>query len=164
MRTKAILATILLAFGLAGCFTSDKSLISDADSATPYAKITFGEKSAKEPTVLTREGKGYVSKQKDGTLTVRLKPVETDLYLVEMSGPGKDGKVMRLYALLKLDRAANTAATYKAMASKADIGPGLRDCKDNTICIDDVNAYITLAKAAMTSGKKPDTTYNVKLE
>jgi hypothetical protein len=114
--------------------------------------------------VLTRADKAYIAKQKDGTLTVRLKTVDPDVYLVEMSAPDKNGKIQRLYALLKLDRATNTATTYKSVGDKKDVGPGLRQCPESTICIDDVNAYLALAKAAMTSGAKPDTTYKVKLE
>ena len=164
VKSGPILAAVLLALGLAGCFISDKPLIGDADAVTPFNKITFGEPGSKEPTTVTRTGKAYVARQKDGTLTLRFKSVDTDLYLAEMSGTGKDGKVQRLYALVKLDRAANTAATYKAVASKDDIGPGLRDCKESTVCIDDLNAYITLAKAAIAAGGKPDGTYSVKLE
>lgn len=163
MKAKQILAAMLLAVGLAGCFTSDKSLIGDADAVTPYARITFGEQNAKERTTLTREGKAYLAKHKDGTLTVRFKAVEGDLYVVELS-TAKDGKVERLYALLKLDKATNTATTYKAVAGKGDIGPGLRDCKDGTICIDDLAAYVALGKAAIASGAKPDATYKVTLE
>jgi hypothetical protein len=164
MRTGPILAVIFLAAGLAGCFTSDKDLIGDADSATPFTKITFAEQNAKERTTATRTGKVYVAKQKDGSLTLRFKAVGTDLFLTEMSGRDKNGKVERLYALLKLDRATNTATTYKAIASKEDIGPGLRDCKDGTVCIDDLNAYLALAKAALAAGGKPDATYKVTLE
>jgi hypothetical protein len=164
MNIRLLLLTIGLALGLAGCFTSEKPLFSDAEAVAPYAKITFSEVSAKEATVLTRTGKSYVSKQKDDTITSRLKPVETGIFFVEMSGMDKNGKVERLYALLKLDPATGTATSWKAMAQKEDIGPGLRDCKDGTICIDDINAYVALAKAAIDAGGKPDTTYKVKLE
>jgi hypothetical protein len=164
MKIRAILATIALALGLAGCFTSDKSLIGDADAVTPYAKITFGEQGSKDLTTLTRSGKAYIAKKKDGTLTIRLKPVDPDLYLVEMSGNDKNDKIARLYALLKLDKATSTATTYKAVAEKTDVGPGLRSCNDGAVCIDDLNAYLALAKAAIASGAKPDTTYALKLE
>lgn len=164
MSLKHILAVVALAAGLAGCFTSDKPLISDADSATPFKKITFGTPDSKEPTTVTLEGKAYVAKQKEGTIALRFRLIEADLYLAEMSGADKEGKIQRLYGLVKLDRTANTAGAYKIMAGKDDFGPGLRDCKDSTICIDDVNAYIALAKKAMAAAAKPDVVYKLKLE
>jgi len=163
MKIRAILATITLALGLAGCFTSDKPLFTDAEATAPFMKIAFAEQGSKDTTSMTRTGKAYVSKKKDGTLTLRLKQIEGDLYVAELAGD-KDGAVQRLYAILQLDRAAKTATTYKAVAAKTDIGPGLRDCKDSTVCIDSLDAYIALGKAAIAAKAKPDTVYRVTLD
>ena len=69
--------------------------------------------------------------------------------------------------MVKLDAAKHLAMTYKTVAHDSDIGPGLPACqadKKDTICIEDVNAYVALAKAAIAAGGKPDTTYDVTLE
>ena len=77
---------------------------------------------------LTREGKAYVTKTEDGTMTMRFMPLGDDLYLAESSAEQK-GKTMRLYGVVKLDKAKHLAMTYKTVAHDGDIGPGLPACK-----------------------------------
>ena len=169
MKTRflPLFAILLAAFGLAGCFTSDTPLFTDDQAAAPYAKITFAEQNSPEDkTTLTREGKAYVAKLADGTMTMRFMPLGDDLYLAESAGE-QDGKVLRLYAVLKLDTAQNVALAYKVSAKDDDVGPGLPKCKHDdidAICIEDVNAYVALAKAAIAAGAEADTTYSVSFE
>lgn len=47
------------------------------------------------------------------------------------------------------------------MRRDEDIGPGLRDCPDQRICIDDLAAYVALGEAAIAAGGKPDATYQI---
>ena len=166
-RFLTLFAIVLAAFGLAGCFTSDTPLFTDDQATAPYATITFAEaNSPEDKTTLSREGKAYVAHLDDGTVTMRFLPLGDDLYLAESSGD-QGGKVMRLYAVVKLDKAQNLALAYKAMAKDDDVGPGLPNCKRDDIdgiCIEDVNAYVALAKAAIAKGTEADTTYSVSFE
>jgi hypothetical protein len=166
-RFLALFTVLLAALGLAGCFTSDQPLFSDSQAVAPYAKITFAENSSPEDTTtVTRQGKSYVAKLENGTMTMRFMPLGDDLYLAETAGE-QDGTVQRLYAVLKLDKAQGLALAYKVMAQDEDVGPGLPKCKRDdmdAICIEDVNAYAALAKAAIAANAKPDTTYKVTLQ
>ena len=94
---------------------------------------------------------------------MRFMPLGDDLFLAESSGE-QQGQAIRLYAVIRLDRTKNVAMTYKSTADKSDAGPGLPSCRRqdmDMVCIEDVDAYVALAKAAMASGAKPDTTYDV---
>ncbi len=166
MKTR-VLFILLAAIGLAGCFTSDKPLFSDDQAVAPYAKITFAEQgSPDDKTTVIREGKSYVAKLDDGDMTMRFMPLGDDLYLAESSGE-QDGQLLRLYAVVRLDTAQNLAMAYKVMATDGDAGQGLSTCQRqdmDIICIEDVDAYVALAKAAIAAGADPDTTYSVSFE
>ncbi len=166
-RFLPLFTVVLAALGLAGCFTSEKPLFTDDQAVAPYAKITFAEAgSPDDKTTVTREGKAYVAKLDDGTMTLRFMPVGDDLYLTETSGD-QDGGILRLYAVVRLDPAQNMAMAYKVMAQDSDIGKGLAKCQRqdlDAMCIEDVDAYVALAKAAIAAGDKPDSTYNVAFE
>ncbi len=169
MRIRYLLLGLVAALSLAGCFTSEKSLIADDQAVAPYAKITFNEKGSPEDrSVLVRQGKAYVAHAENGSqITVRFMPVGDSLYLTEVTGDA-GGKLVRLYALLKLDDANRVATTYKSVADKSDAGPGLPLCQSedatDTVCIEDVNAYVALAKSAIDAGAEADETYDVKFE
>ena len=158
---------LLAALGLAGCFTSTKPLFTDDQAVAPYAKIAFAKHGdTDQKTQLVRTGKGYVAKTEDGTMTMRFMPVGDGLYLAESTAE-QEGKTVRLYGVVRLDQAQHLAMTYKTVAHEGDIGPGLPACqkgKTDTICIEDVAAYVALAKAAIAAGGKPDMTYDVTIE
>ena len=84
-RFPTLLIVLLTALGLAGCFTSKEPLFGDAEAVAPYARITYAThgSSDDEKTTLTREGKAYVTKTEDGTMTLRFMPAGDDLYLAE---------------------------------------------------------------------------------
>ena len=167
MKTRTLFIILLAALGLAGCFTSTKPLFTDDQAVAPYAKITFVKHGSTDDKVaLTRHGKAYVTKTKDGTMTMRFMPLGDALYLAESTAEMK-GKSMRLYGVVKLDTAKKLATTYKTYARDGDIVPGLTACekgKTDTVCIEDIDAYVALAKAAIAAGGKPDMTYDVTLE
>ncbi len=167
MKIRLLFLSLLTAFGLAGCFTSDQPLVTDDKAVAPYAKIVFAEQgSPDDKTTLTREGKAYVTKSEDGKMTMHFMALGDDLYLAESAGD-QDGAVIRLYAVVKLDAKKGLAMAYKVMGQDSDIGPGLTHCKpddSDVVCIEDVDAYVALAKAAITAGAKPDTTYKVSLQ
>ena len=167
MKIRTLFITLLAALGLAGCFTSSKPLFSDDQTVAPYARITFAKHGdTDKKTVLTREGKGYVTRTKDGTMTMRFLPVGDGLYVAESTAE-QEGQSLRLYGVVKLDPAKHLAMTYKTIARDGDIAPGLPACKagkTDTVCIEDINAYVALAKAAIAAGAKPDTVYDVTLE
>jgi hypothetical protein len=166
-RFLSLFIAVLAALGLAGCFTSDKPLFTDDQATAPYAKITFSQQdSPEDKTTLTRDGKGYVATFDSGTMTMRFMALGDDLYLAETAA-AQEGEVQRLYAVLKLDTAQNLALAYKVMAKDEDVGPGLPKCARedmDAICVEDVNAYAALAKAAIAGGAQPDTTYSVAFE
>ena len=151
---------------LAGCYTSDKPLLTDANSVAPYATITFtAEGSGKPPTVLVRKGAAYVVHTSDGDMEVRLMPVKDkdNWYVAEMSGFGKDASVQRLFGYLHVDLGKKTAEAYESDGETADVGPGLRAC-DDSICIDDLTAYIAHAQKKVDGGEKPDTVFDITVE
>ena len=168
MKTRflTLMFIVLAGLGLAGCFTSDQPLFTDDQAVAPYAKITFNEAGSPDKTTMVREGKGYVTRTDDGTMTMRFMPVGDDLYLAESTGQMGD-ETLRLYALVRFDKAQNTAMAYKVMAEESDAGEGLQTCQRqdmDMICVGSADAYVTLAKAKMDSGAEPDSTYTVTLE
>jgi hypothetical protein len=164
LRMVGFAVTGLLLAALAGCYTSDKPLISDADAATPYAKITFkarGEDDA--PTVLTLAGHEYVTHAENTDLAVRFFALpKANWFVTEMSG-AEDGKVERLYGLVNVAADAKVAYAYATVGDAKDAGPGLRDCKD-AICIDDLDAYVRHANTIVDAGGEPDVTYDITVE
>jgi hypothetical protein len=155
----SLIVIFLAAVGLAGCFTSDQSFLTDDNSVAPYATITFRDKGSNDASRLTRHGKAYVAEGSDNGVTMRFMPLDRpDLYVAEVSG-NASGVQRRLYAVVKVDFATGTAQTYKAIAGDDDAGPGLRACEDHMICIDDLKAYIASAEAAIDAGAEPDATY-----
>jgi len=166
MKPIRLLLAALAVVGLTACYTSDTPLISDDDAATPFAKITFkGSGADDKPAAFTRDGKVYVTAGEDGEkVFLRLKPVEGDYYVAQMTGTDKaSGEAQILYAYLRIDVAAKTAETYRSYGTKDDVRPGLRACKD-VVCIDDLNAYIAYAKEAIAANAKPDTTFSIVVE
>lgn len=162
------LALAALAFAaLAGCYTSDKPLITDADSVADYSRITFKDASSDDkPASFTREGAHYTTESEGNTVELRLKRIEGDYYIAQMSNPkpadGENGAQI-LYGYLHLDVAGKKAETWRTYGTKDDVQPGLRICND-VICIDDLNAYIAYAKKAVADGGKPDTVFTLEVE
>ena len=156
------LIAILAAITLAGCYTSEKPLISDDESVAPYAKMTFqGQGASDSPAEFTRDGKHYTTKDNDGTLLrLNLKP-DGDYYIAQLGGKSGD-KDQYLYGYLKLDAGAGTALAYRTFGTKDDARDGLRACND-VICIDNLDAYLAYARAAA-AANKPDTTFKFTAE
>ncbi len=164
MKIPAWIAAALLSLALAGCFSADAPLLTDDNTVAPYAKITFRDKTSDMPTTLTRTGNAYLATSADGTLELRFKPTDrSDLYVAQATVE-EDGKRTLLFAMIKVDVAKQTAATYKAIAGNEDAGPGLRDCGDGMICIDDLDAYVKHAEAAIDAGAMPDGMYQITVE
>jgi hypothetical protein len=157
-------AIVLVAAGLAGCFTAEEPLLTDDNSVAPYEKITFRDKGSADASMLTREGKAYVAVSEDGKLVMRFMPLDRpDLYVAQVTGD-EDGKPTHLYAIIKVDLTSGIANTYKAVASDEDVGPGLRKCEDYMVCIDDLDAYIARAEDAIDAGAEADGTYEITVE
>lgn len=168
MKAARWILTILAAIGLSGCFTSTTPLVTDANAVAPYEKISFATvKQPEDWKTLVRKGKAYTTVTDDGEpFELRLRPFGDDLYLAQASSETK-GQAYTLYAFVKLDPDKKTAIAYKAIAEvEKDAGDGLASCKLDkmtVICVEDVNAYLALAQAAMKAGRA-DMVYLVKLE
>ncbi len=154
----------LALIGLAGCFTSDKPLVTDETSATPYKKITFYNEEDK-PLVYVLDGKRYKATGEDGQATyLNLKAVDADTFVAQLTNDETDTTDPHiLYGFMQIDAAANQARLWKMIGTKDDVRPGLRACND-VICIDDLDAYIAYAKASMAAGDTPDSEMKVDLE
>ncbi len=164
MKLLSLLVVLLAALGLASCFTSDQPLLTDDNSVAPYAKITFRDKGSSDASLLTRQGKAYVAEDSDNGITMRFLPLDRpNLYVTQVSGTD-NGEQRRLYAVVKIDLTTGTAETYKAIGDDSDAGPGLRQCEDQMICIDDLKAYVASAEAAIDGGADPDATYDITVD
>ena len=149
------LLAVCLVLPLAGCFTSDSPLIDDVVSTAPFAKISFRFGSDTQPMVAVRNGKVYASTGGNDPFILRFKDYGDGLFVAEMSD--EDNFLPpRLYALLKVDLARGRASAYKTMSSPEDIVPGLRECSGGAVCIDDLDAYAALGRAAIAAGEEPD--------
>lgn len=164
MKPIRFLLAALAVVGLTACYTSDKPLISDDDGVTPFEKITFiNEKDASsKPITFVHDGKSFLSHSDDGDARLHLKPVEGDYYVAQMSSDGGDGPQV-LYAYMRIDVPNKVADMWRMFGTKADVRPGLRECKD-AICIDDLNAYIAYGKEAIAAGAKADATMTIEVE
>ncbi len=165
MRLVKLGIVAVLVAGLAGCYTSQGDLLTDDNSVAPYARITFRDQDSSDASVLTRQGSAYVAQSDEGNVVVRFMALadRPDWYLTEVSGTDSSG-ARHLYTIVKVDLAAHTAEAYAAIADDGDAGPGLRQCEDSMICIDDLNAYISHAEAAIDAGADPDATYHITVE
>ncbi|MEJ0013109.1 MAG: hypothetical protein WDM94_10895 [Bauldia sp.] len=152
---------------LAGCYTSDKLLVTDADSVADYSKITFtGSEDDAKPAAFTRADKHYVTESDGNTVELRLKRIDGDYYVAQLSNPkvpeGESGAQI-LYGYLHLDAGKGEAQTWRTYGTKDDVQAGMRMCKD-VICIDDLAAYVAYAQKAVADGDKPDSTFKVAVE
>jgi hypothetical protein len=159
------LVAVLAFAALAGCYTSDKPLVSEDESVADYAKITFtGKEDDAKPAAFDRVGKHYITTGDDNEkVTLNLKRIDGDYYLAQLSGPGPDGSTQLLYGYLHLDVAKQLGETWLTYGTKDDVQPGLRLCKD-AVCIDDLAAYIAYAKKAVDAKAPPDTIFTVTVE
>ncbi len=153
---------------LAGCYSAETALITDANSVAPYAKITYRDKglSTSDTAIMTRDGKLYRLSDKDGAQgNVRFMATERpDWFVAQMEGPSGSDGIERLFAVVKLDTAKREAWTYRSYAADPKVAtPGHHVCKD-AICIDDIKAYVAQAFDFAGKGGKPDVIYDVKLE
>jgi hypothetical protein len=167
MRAIPIFAVALVTTGLAGCFTSETPLLTEANSVAPYGKISFREQSTQEVSTLTRAGTAYTIPSDDGSgpLTLRFAGTERpNWYVVQVSAPPSGTGLDLLYAVVRLDLQKREAAAFKAVtADSADNGPGLRPCND-LVCIEDIKAYAAMAMAYADKGGDPDATYEITVE
>jgi hypothetical protein len=152
MKLIRFLLAALACAALAGCFTSDKPLVTDADSVADYSKVVF---TSPEPdnqrSEFTRLKNHYVTRSHEDVVYLHLKRVEGDYYVAQLSGD-QDGQV--LYGYLHMDVAKGEAQTWRIYGSDADIQPGMHKCKDS-ICVDDLAVYIASGQKAVAAGEKP---------
>jgi hypothetical protein len=161
MRRLITLLTITFSAVLSGCYISETPLIDARDAVFPYKTISYREANGGDLMTMVHEGDAYVMR-KDGEpdeLRLRFKEIGEDLYLVQLSGE-QGGKPAILYAAVKVDWKSRIAESYKAVADMAEEGPGLRKCGNSELCIDDLQEYLKLARAAVATGK-PAATYEI---
>jgi hypothetical protein len=158
MKPIRLLVAALLCAALAGCYSSEKPLITDDDSVADYLKLVF---TSAEPdnqrSEFAREGQHYVTKGDDRTVRLHLKRVDGDYYVAQLTGDN-DGET--LFGYLHMDVAKGQAETWRTYGTDADIQPGMHKCKDS-VCIDDLNVYIAYAQKAVAGGDKPDSIFKL---
>ena len=162
MKPIRILLAVLALIGLSACYTSDKPLVTDDDSVTPFQKITFYNQEDNKPLAFAVDGKQYVSHGPDGDAFLRLKAVEGDYYVAQLTS-GSGDTLQILFGYMRIDPSHKSVDLWKTVGTKADARPGLRECKDG-ICIDDLNAYIAYAKEGITGGAKAEMTMKIEVE
>ena len=154
-----LLAVLVLAAGLSGCFTAQTPLIGDK-AVFPYEKIVWMEEKGTEEVTMTHEGNAYRFRPKeaksDGFL--RLMPVG-DLTLAELEFSEAE-KVNRLYAVLKVDMEAKTVQSFAAVAPDGFDEEGFTPCDDG-MCVDSLDAYIAYARRLIDDGRPPDGVYRI---
>ncbi len=158
MPSPRLFAVVLIAVGLAGCYTAEEPLFGDDSAATPYERISFT--TGDQTGTLVRQGASYLAVDEDQPLHVRFMQLDRpEAYVVEMSGEDDDGQTARVYGILRVDAASGTADLFNAVADHDDVGPGLRACEDDTVCIDDLDAFVAHGLAAIDAGEDPALTY-----
>jgi hypothetical protein len=103
-----------------------------------------------------------VSHGPDGNAFLRLKAIEGDYYVAQLTG-GSGDTLQILFGYMRIDPSGKSIDLWKVVGTKADARPGLRECKDG-ICVDDLNAYIAYAKEAVTAGAKADMSMKIAVE
>lgn len=159
MKLLRALLPVAFLLTLAGCYTSDKPLILGSTADFPFTSFSYTD--GDTPMTFVRSAAGYVldPPNPEGEVVLLLRKLPSGHYLAQLMGQGSDGKTAYLYSVVKLDIAGKTAETYRSVRKDEDVGPGLRDCEEGTICIDDLNAYIAKGEASIAAGEEPDTTY-----
>jgi hypothetical protein len=153
---------IPLAMALGGCFISETPLIGAEEAVFPFETISYKQGNEEKPAELVRDGDTYVIPDPEGKVRVevRFKDLGDGLYLAQMSGE-EDGKLSILYAVLKVDFDKKTAESYKAVGKDEFVREGLRKCGDGSLCIDNLDVYLDLARSAIAAGEQPDITYEI---
>jgi hypothetical protein len=153
---------IPLAMALGGCFISEQPLIGAGEAVFPFETLSYKQGSEEKPAELVRDGDTYVIPDPEGKVRVevRFKELGDGLYLAQMSGE-EDGKLSILYSVLKVDFDNKTAESHKAVGKDEFVRDGLRKCGESTLCIDNLDVYLDLARSAIAAGEKPDVTYTI---
>jgi hypothetical protein len=159
MKFLKVLIPLALILSLAGCYTSEKPLILGSNADFPFQSFSYTD--GDTPMNFVRGATGYVldPPNPEGEVVLLFRKLPSGHYLAQLMGHRNDGQVAYLYSVVKLDLENKTADAYRAVRKDEDVGPGLRDCPENTICIDDLNAYVAKSEAAIAAGEEPDTTY-----
>jgi hypothetical protein len=163
-RIRSVLFALVGAILLAGCFTSPAPLIGADQAVFPYEKIIFADADRQDDRqTWVRQGDAYSFRPDENSTReafVRLMPAGNNLYVVQMEFP-EDEQMRRLFALVKVDLGAMTAASYSAIIpDNFQNVPGLSQCED-VVCIDSLDAYIAYARAGIEAGNPPDVTYRI---
>ncbi|HVY20171.1 MAG TPA: hypothetical protein VHA70_08845 [Bauldia sp.] len=164
MKPIRMLIAALAFAGLAGCYSSDKPLVGDADSVAEYSKVTFlGKEADAKPAAFTREGKHYMTDSEGQKVLLHLKRVDGDYYVAQLTGPDDAGGPSMLYGYLHFDVPNKKAEAWRTFGTKDDVQAGMHMCKD-AVCIDDLDAYIAYGKKAVDDNLPPDTIFTLTVE
>ncbi|MFO1184165.1 MAG: hypothetical protein U1E56_05200 [Bauldia sp.] len=159
------LAGILPLLLLAGCYTSDRELVSATEAVAPYKKIVYQSVESDKPTTLVARGSSYAAEPVEPgrqPFEFRFKPLGGSLYLAQLKGvEGK--RTQYLFGVVRLDAGAKTAQSFAASASKADQGPDLKPCTKTgaDICLTRIEPYVIHALAGIANGDKPFDSYKI---
>ena len=163
-RIRGIFFILVGSVLLGGCFTSPEPLIGADQAVFPYDTIVFAEADRPDDRqTFQRKGDAYSFRpggDDEQEALVRPMPAGDNLYVAQMEIP-EDDKPRRLFALIKVDEKAMTAATYAAvMPDDFEDVAGLSKCGD-VVCIDNLDAYVAFARAGIDAGRPPDIQYRI---
>ena len=149
----------LLATGLAGCFSSQATLISADEADYPFKVITYTPAGEDDEITLKRTGDHYVNPDAPDEVTVLFKALGGNLFGVQLTEI-KNQKKQHLYGIIKLAPDKTSFEVIKGEAEDHDLAAarkgeaGLTICRhdDGTVCIASLKALAAYTVKAAPSG------------
>lgn len=164
LRIAAVLTA--LAVLLSGCFTSVTPLIDASNAAFPFTTLTIRDEGGTEAT-LARDGDHYIfTGEADEGFDIFFQDFGGGLYLVQFQSIAEDGTLQSLYAVVALDRAAQTISIYRSIVRDEDFLHGISHCVQDGVdlylaCLTDGAPLIAIVFAAITAGEAPEDIYAI---
>jgi hypothetical protein len=167
MRTFFGLAPVFAAvLAVAGCYASEKPMISAAESDHGYRRIIYvAEGSTTNNIVLERANGSYRLVGGQQGEEIRFKRLSTDIYVAQFKTKS-GGRDAYLYGLLRVDQRSGSVKSYASIFKSSNALPaGFLSCFERWICFEKFATYTDLALKLVKAQATPDTTYKIiKLE
>jgi hypothetical protein len=157
-----LIALVVLAAGLTGCFKSRAELISADAADYPFQTITYTPDGEDDNITLVRTGDRYLVAGGSGRASVRFKALGNNTYALQISDVEDDDRPIYLYGFIRLapDKASfeliKGIAEAEDLKAVADGKAGFITCPDDdgSVCISTLEGYIGYAMKAGAGGAK----------